>query len=673
MIEPELYDSEEEETLDGLYDGEDDADAEADDDDNENENEHDQGDHLLDNIGHPDAADDATEDGDDDSGSDDSEEDDEEEDEDEEEEDEEPSLDLGLVEEGVPPGSSELGSNHSMDSRSPSALPAPAPSPPRKRSFSPAHLRRNGLAFSFDRLPRSYTVEAICAIPHPVPTHALAGSACFSHLLTGSDDGYIRDYDIFSAVNGKNFLTAPQRHHANVVEGLMKSGQLRFWWENTANPEAKPPGILSIEEEATTAPVYSLAMQSDALWALAGTDAGYINLFTVRHQPGQLQHVLPGHRGPVSALALDYDEKSVFSAGWDGEAIQWDLNTGQNARTFTAHNSQLSGIALRPASSGYVQTGPAIYTQSNHPSGPETETQKSSDAMNVDPPNGTEEEKAVPPTAQSGEPTQTMTADSDARSDASFDPLFDDVPEEEEAKPALPMESMLAIPSGWEPVAQPAQQPSQPARPPPTVIPPPKGAPPLFDPVEYSTYSPDLLMTAFIDGQILLWDRRVHTNGRGVGRLWMSEKTPPWCLSACWSADGAQIFAGRRNGTVDVWDVRVLGQSGPTNTPRLLKTLRNPASSGVVSCVVAFPDCRHMACASVDNIRLWNVTDSGEDAWGKPKSGVPFKIIPGHHGGYISQMIIDPGARFMVSASSNRGWYGDSTRTVFVHDIKRVD
>ena len=28
-----------------------------------------------------------------------------------------------------------------------------------------------------------------------------------------------------------------------------------------------------------------------------------------------------GHRGPVSALALDYDEKGFFSAGWDGEAI----------------------------------------------------------------------------------------------------------------------------------------------------------------------------------------------------------------------------------------------------------------------------------------------------------------------------------------------------------------
>ena len=28
-----------------------------------------------------------------------------------------------------------------------------------------------------------------------------------------------------------------------------------------------------------------------------------------------------GHRGPVSALALDYDDKGFFSAGWDGEAI----------------------------------------------------------------------------------------------------------------------------------------------------------------------------------------------------------------------------------------------------------------------------------------------------------------------------------------------------------------
>ena len=144
-----------------------------------------------------------------------------------------------------------------------------------------------------------------------------------THMITGSDDGYIRDYDIFSAVNGKSFLTAPQRHHAGVVEGLMKSGQIRFWWENPApvNP-AKLNRMGFGEEEPTLSPVYSLAMHSDALWTLAGTDMGHINLFTTRHEPGRCIHVMPGHRGrPVSALAMDHDEKGFYSAGWDGDAI----------------------------------------------------------------------------------------------------------------------------------------------------------------------------------------------------------------------------------------------------------------------------------------------------------------------------------------------------------------
>jgi len=118
--------------------------------------------------------------------------------------------------------------------------------------------------------------------------------------------------------------------------------------------------------------------------------------------------------------------------------------------------------------------------------------------------------------------------------------------------------------------------------------------------------------------------------------------------------------------------VRQLGYSGLLNTPRLVKTLRNPPSSGVVSCVVALPDCRHIACASVDNLRLWNVAESVEQDSMSRAKGVQFKIIPGHHGGYVSQMIVDAGARFLVSASSNRGWHGESTKTIFVHDIKHT-
>lgn len=116
---------------------------------------------------------------------------------------------------------------------------------------------------------------------------------------------------------------------------------------------------------------------------------------------------------------------------------------------------------------------------------------------------------------------EPMPMDSDARSDASFDPLFDDVPEEP-IKQETNNDFKSPIPSSN----------SQPlGRPPMSTKPPPKGAPPLLAPTDYSTYSPELLMTAFIDGQVILWDRRVSTSGKGVGRLWMSEKTPPWCLS----------------------------------------------------------------------------------------------------------------------------------------------
>ena len=136
----------------------------------------------------------------------------------------------------------------------------------RERSTSPARARRIKLTSSVIH-PRSYTVEAICAIAHPEPTHALATSLCTSHLLTGSEDGYIRDYDVFASVNGKTFLTAPQRQHCGVVEGTMKAGHLRMWWENPGVPVSD-----SVIEDHTRSSVTSLAMHSDALWALGGTE-----------------------------------------------------------------------------------------------------------------------------------------------------------------------------------------------------------------------------------------------------------------------------------------------------------------------------------------------------------------------------------------------------------------
>ena len=139
-------------------------------------------------------------------------------------------------------------------------------STPKEHIPSPAFLRRSSL-FPPHSIPKSYTVEAICALPHPTASYALASSLCMSHLLTGSEDGYIRDYDLYTGLNGKTFLSAPQRHHCAVVEGILKYAPIRFWWENPSDAKREEG-----TDEPQLSPVYSLLMQSDALWSLAGTE-----------------------------------------------------------------------------------------------------------------------------------------------------------------------------------------------------------------------------------------------------------------------------------------------------------------------------------------------------------------------------------------------------------------
>jgi transcriptional activator SPT8 len=347
-----------------------------------------------------------------------------------------------------------------------------------------------------------------------------------------------------------------------------------------------------------------------------------VNLFTIRHDPGQVVHSLSGHLGPVSALAMLPGEKGFISAGWDGEALvrllprriralrlicntkQWDLNTGQRVRNFS-HGAQLTAVGMRPISGPLtpepmdrvaIAPGPVLGTATQ-------------------PVSGTSDGGQQDVTGDVDNPVQVTQSkpEAEVKSEASYDPLFDDEPDgvqpKQEPSSAPPVFPAPAKPNGVTPVSHKLLSVQA------GLVPPPKKPTiPLLDPVGYAEYSSDILLAASIDGQVVLWDRRSQTN-RGVGRLEMSEKCPPWCLSvrklfvwrfkvwllqesilieqACWSCDGSQIYAGRRNGTVDMWDTRILGRSS-MGTPRLLKTLRNPPSSGAVSSVVAFPDGNHV-------------------------------------------------------------------------------
>ena len=121
--------------------------------------------------------------------------------------------------------------------------------------------------------------------------------------------------------------------------------------------------------------------------------------------------------------------------------------------------------------------------------------------------------------------------DADAHSEA--DSLFGDEPdadgEPDDTPGAAPS---LSIPSaGPAPAPLPASL-AVPSPKPPVPAPAPKNAPPILDASSYGKFSHDIFLTAAMDGQVVLWDCRAASGaGYGVGRLWMGEKTPPWCLS----------------------------------------------------------------------------------------------------------------------------------------------
>jgi len=129
-----------------------------------------------------------------------------------------------------------------------------------------------------------------------------------------------------------------------------------------------------------------------------------------------------------------------------------------------------------------------------------------------------------------------LAVDGDTHSEA--DSLFGDEPDAEgepddspEAASSAPPQ--LSIPSAGPappPLPAPVAVPSP--KPPPAPAPAPKNAPPILDATSFAAFSHDIIMTAAMDGQVVLWDCRAPSgSGYGVGRLWMSEKTPPWCLS----------------------------------------------------------------------------------------------------------------------------------------------
>lgn len=187
---------------------------------------------------------------------------------------------------------------------------------------------------------------------------------------------------------------------------------------------------------------------------------------------------------------------------------QWDLDRGSIAREFPHPGAQITSLGVKPHYTFTVPTSnTVVHLKEEEWPVVEEKSQSVEDPMETDTPKD-------PPITESQE-----TQEPDAKSEASYDPLFDDVDGEAPLKPQIPPTNSLGL-------ALPSSRPTT------GQAPPMKHGANLLDPVKYAGFSNDLLMSASFDGSLFLWDRRVE---KKVGRL-ENDKAPPWCISVCLSA-----------------------------------------------------------------------------------------------------------------------------------------
>jgi transcriptional activator SPT8 len=458
-----------------------------------------------------------------------------------------------------------------------------------------------------------YDIVPTMAAPHSTSINAITATPDMRFWFSGGSDCYIRKFDGVATVNGKTLLTVAQRHP--FVDSVTKAGVLMSYWEN------EEPVSKASNDEPALSPIYSLAVQREALWLLSGLESGCINLQSVRHDEGKRITSLHKHTSAVSVLTLAQDERSVLSGSWDKNVYDWDLNTGQVKRGFSGSAGQISAIEVRPASSLPVpeESGEAEIPNGTFNSNNATKplTNGISNGVNGNT-NGmagdtdADDAQGSPADTDSlfggGGDANSLFGENDdlgAPSGGNFEGDDDDefsraiemsIDQQEQHDITMADSGMMA--EDPESMSAPAVQPPLDSKSV-TVIAKPSGALPNGLPhseVSFQSSAPrgpeiqdaiatsdSTFLAASYDGTLLVWDRR---QPNPVARI-SSRTGGPWCMGACWSPDGNCIYAGRRNGTVEEFSLH----KGLRSASR---TFKFPPGSGPVSALRAMPNGKHL-------------------------------------------------------------------------------
>lgn len=462
------------------------------------------------------------------------------------------------------------------------------------------------------RKAKFFDIVPSVAIPYAQQCHAFAVSDGPKWLLTGGEDGFIRKYDFAASVEGKSPLTVAQKH--NLMDSITKAGVICSYWENE-QPMTKKQILESnpkLKPNDFQNPASTYEPKACPVYALDVEKNGYWCL------SGLLT-------GGISLYTMIYNEGTMhhyFRHSPKGSPHRIDTGHQDTISVLRLNFKQdrfLSGLWDKTIREWDLNTGKVVNLYQG----------SSGQVSNIQyRPRGL---------------ADILFAPEKQEQNSDVDSLFGDSDEEDgnTSKSSIKTERTDAEPS-----------------------------------VKTKMATDDaIFMSSNIDGTINIWDARVSSSTSAL-KIGVPEGVPPWCMSSTWSNDGDKIYVGRRNSTVEELSIRMPHKRGPRSVaqPNVSKRLQFPKVSGPVSALSVMPNDNFILCGSNDNIRLYNLglyNDFVQETSVSKKRATPFFVIPGHHGGMLSNLMVDDTGRFMISTSGNRGW-GQSTYAdaVLVYSIE---